>query len=478
MDLKFSFYFVLGILILIGLVFLNFAYFEQPNEIVECKDCNVILISIDALRADHLGIYNYQRNTSPNIDNFFSKGFVFKSAFSQAPNTLPSHMSMLTGLYSSRHKILPIYDNSSLLTNISLSTKYKTIAEILKIYDYKTQGFYAGSDHMDPRFGFGRGFDNYEPNDLFITKSTEDLFNIKNISNSTEVFDFLNDSKNKKFFLFLHTQGAHDPYLTDPPYDTMFDSGYNGKIIGNKDEFDSLLVKNNISWVSDPFTKIRLLFWGRVNKSDPDDMKHLIALYDNTIRRSDSFFGNFLQHLNSLGLLDHTIIIVTADHGEEFYEHGGIVHEKLYDETIHVPLLIYVPNSKPRIISNQVGLVDITPTVLSILGLPEPQYIDGRSLKFLMENPNSSDPNQLLYSEFLTQRTVRTPEWKLIKTVNQSTSYEFFDLKNDPGEKINLDGKGNPKENELKEILENWEFTMNSTYADVRFLNSTFIGYP
>lgn len=449
------------IFLLVLAVVFSLNVFTNTNENIECKNCNIVLISIDALRADHLGIYGYERNTSPNIDDFFKKGFVFENAFSQAPNTLPSHMSIFTGLYPSHHKMF----SSSIGTNSSLSDLFRTITEILKIYGYKTQGFYGGGDHLDPKLGFSRGFDKYEVNDF--------------VENSTELFDFLNLNRNGKFFIFMHTNVLHDPYVSIPPFDSMFDKDYTGNIIGNAKQFSSMLLKNNIS--NDYFNnynQIRTFYWSRVNKSDSKDVRHLIALYDGNMNMVDSFLGKFFKYLDSLNLSSNTIIVITSDHGEEFKEHNGFVHEKLYDETIHVPLLIYVPHSKPQNVKNQVRSIDILPTILSIVMIPAPQYIDGRSLKFLMENPNALDQNQILYSEFFIQKAIRTPEWKLIKTVNQTISYELFNLKDDHGEQVNLHGRNIAKEKELKEKLENWELMTNNTYTHVELLNSTFMGYP
>jgi len=454
-EMKSKFVIIIIIATILAISFLTFSKnFNQ--RVVLCKGCNVILISIDTLRADHLGIYGYERNTSPNIDNFFKNGFVFKNAFSQAPNTLPSHMSMFTGLYPSNHRVISIDGN------VSLSTQKKTIAEILKLYGYKTGGFYRNLDYLDPKFGFSRGFDEYIPKSI--------------IYNPNLPFGFLSSNKDKKFFLFMHTAAVHDPYVAPPPYDTLFDKDYNGSIIGNEDDFWALFEMSNAS--QDDFSEIRTFYWSRVNKSDPRDINHLTALYDGNIKRVDDFFGKFIERLDSLNLLNNTIIILTSDHGEEFGEHGGFLHEKLYDETIHVPLLIFVPNSRQHAIENQVGSIDILPTVLSILGLQPPENIDGRSLKFLMENPNSVDKNQVIYSEFLFQRARRTPEWKFIKTVNGTISYEFFDLKNNPREQVNLHGKGLEEEKEFKQLLEEWEVKMNSSYVNVQFVNSTFIGYP
>jgi len=460
--MKLKSYYLITFVIIIFLtssVLSTFFYFKEKKENIYCRDCNIILISIDTLRADHLGIYGYERNTTPNIDNFFRDAFVFSNAFSQAPNTLPSHMSIFTGLYPSNHKLLLLHENET------LSNQHKTIAEILKLYGYRTFGFYTG-DYLSPRYGFSRGFDEYSAYDFFDNKS--------------KLFDLLElaKGKNEKFFLFLHNDYVHDPYLAYHPYDTAFDSNYSGRIIGNIEDFyNSPQIKN-----LDNHSEIRSFYWSFVNKSDQRDINHLIALYDGSINMVDSFFGNFFNYLDHLNLLNNTIVILTADHGEEFGEHGGFLHEKLYDETIHIPLLVYIPNSKTNsetnAITDQVRSIDILPTLLSVVGIEAPQGIDGRSLKFLMKNPAATDNDQTLFTEFSFERAVRTPEWKLIKTMNGSVIYEFFNLKNDSGEKINLHGKGLEKETEFRNLLESWEIKMNSSYVNVEFLNSTFIGYP
>ncbi|HEY4699326.1 MAG TPA: sulfatase, partial [Nitrososphaerales archaeon] len=448
---------LISIIIFVSTIFIIFLGQKNLPQ-YDCSNCNVIIISIHSLRADHVGIDGYERNTTPNIDRFFRNGYVFRNAFAQAPLTLPSDMTMLTGLYPSHHGLI------SVEVAETLSPKYKTLAEILKAYDYTTVGFHGGADGTSPQFGFDRGFDEYVIYDF--------------VGNDSKLIGFLKSSENQKFFLFLDTsgRGVHDPYLSIPPYETMFDNNYHGKIISDLDEFQKLMKENNISY--DDFDSRRTFYWSFVNKSDSRDIQHLIALYDANIFRYDEFFGKFFDYLNSSGLLNRTIIIFTTDHGEEFGEHGGFMHSRLYDETIRVPLLVFLPNSKNGMIHEQVGLVDIVPTVLSFLNITQPAEIDGRNLNFLIENPNNVDTNATLFSEFLFTRAVRTPEWKLIKNFERNITYEFYNIKNDSSEKVNLVGKGIPEEAELKNLMKNYEIRMNSTYFNPQLINSTFIGYP
>src|SRR3989344_286862 len=407
---------IIRTIIVIFSLLISILFLKSSNEThdAECKNCSVILFTVDVLRVENLGIYEYPRNTSPNIDSFFKQGFIFYNAFSTSSHTLPSHVSIFTGNYPSTHKIMP-------RANMTLPHDQKTIAEIFKVYGYQTQSFH-GDDSLDTKgAGFERGFDNvYNQSD-----------------NKPKIFDFLKSVKGK-FFLSIYTEKLHDPYLSNITYENMFDKDYNVSIIGDYDKFVQLKKENNIT---DDFTQERLLFWSKVNKSDTKDVKHLIALYDSNIYQIDLFFGELIKYLDDRGFLNDTIIILTSDHGEQFNEHGDFLHTKLYDEIIHVPLLIYVPKTKQTVIKNQVSLVDLSPTILSLVGIVPPQNIDGRSLKFLMGNPNVEDKNQVIYSEFAFQRAIRTTEWKFIKTVNGTVSYEFFDLRNDPKELINLYGK-------------------------------------
>jgi arylsulfatase A-like enzyme len=213
-----------------------------------------------------------------------------------------------------------------------------------------------------------------------------------------------------------------------------------------------------------------------VNTSDPRDIYHLNALYDSNLNDVDSSLGNLFNYLNSSGLLNNTVIILTSDHGEEFGEHG-FLHEQLYDVDLHVPLLIYVPGAKPKIIYDQVGGIDVMPTVLSILGIQKPASIDGQNLQFLMKNPDATDTNQTLFLEFTNQNAVRTPQWKLIQRTNGTISYEFYNLIRDSGETQNLDGKNLTQEKYFIDILNQWEKGANSSMIFVK-TNSTFIGYP
>ncbi|MBI4228743.1 MAG: sulfatase-like hydrolase/transferase, partial [Deltaproteobacteria bacterium] len=226
------------------------------------KNINVILISIDTLRADHLSCYGYGRTTSPNIDRLANEGIAFSNAFSVASWTLPAHISMLTSMYSEAHGV--ITDENSLDEN------RVTLAEILKDRGYATAAFVSGV-YLHSRYGFDQGFDVYDESIIDnAERGGEDLVQeVTSPSLNDSIQSWLKINNQKKFFLFLHYFDVHFDYIPPPPYDTMFGLDYKGKIDGrnfyNNPEINS--------------------------EMDPRDLKHVIALYDGEIAFTDKYIG-------------------------------------------------------------------------------------------------------------------------------------------------------------------------------------------
>lgn len=314
----------------------------------------IILISLDTLRADHLGAYGYHRNTSPSIDALAEESVVFENAVVQSPWTLPSHMSIMTSLYPSFHGLT---DKD---TFSPLSDEYVTLAELLKKGGYKTAAFTDGG-FVSAKFGFDRGFDTYY----------DQGGGIKAIL--PKVKKWLDSLKSEPFFLFIHCYDIHSPYNPPPPYNTMFhDFPYTGKIIPSNKTLTNLL--NN-----------RL-------DINSDDVNHIIAFYDGGIRYTDAVIGQFLSYLKGIDLFDQSLIIVTSDHGEEFYEHGSILHWQLYFKPdLHVPLIMHIPEFPKREIriKKLVRSIDLLPTILDIAGLPNHNQAQGRSIVPLIRGKES-----------------------------------------------------------------------------------------
>ena len=358
-KLKRNIIFILSIIILFSTIF----YFYEENNDYACKNCNVILITIDALRADHLGCYGYSINTSPNIDKFANESIIFTHSFSQSSWTLPSMSSVFSSIYPY------LYDDVKIEEYLLLSKSVKTLPEILKENGYLTAGF-VDACYMNSYFGFNKGFDIYDDRGCIYTN----FWGIKNIENN--VFEFLNENKQNKFFLYLHLMEVH-----------------------------SATEKN-------------------------------ISEYDKNILYEDEGINILLNKLKELNLEQKTIIIITADHGQEIFDHGNFGHgETLYDEVIHVPLIIKIPFFEHKVISNQVESIDIAPTILGLLNITIPEQFQGKS--FIPLIMGYEKENKAVYSKLLTLTSFRTNNFKLIYDTTEGAK-ELYDLKNDPKEKVNL----------------------------------------
>lgn len=322
--------------------------FDQPP--------NVVLISLDTLRADHLGCYGYARNTSPNIDRLADRSMVFLNAYTAAPATAESHMSMFTSLYPSVHKVRTTVRDKEVHV---LDESIITLPRILKNHGYTTVGFHGGG-HVDERYGFGRGFDTY------LTRRQE----------QAEGWLQRHASDNK-FFLFYHTYHVHDPYMPGPPYDTMFDPDYKGKMISDRHALSSGNGKQGT---------VGQRYWKLVDKTDPADIAHLSALYDGLIAELDNELGKLLAAIDQYA--PETIIIVLSDHGEAFGEHGDFLHGRHHREILQVPLIIRLPGAEHGVrVETAFSLVDLAPTILDMLSIPLMEQFQGKALMDLVRGP-------------------------------------------------------------------------------------------
>ena len=363
---------------------------------------NIVLISVDTLRADHLSSHGYHRPTSPNIDRLGQGGVVLLNAVAQSPSTLPSHASIFTSRYASQHKT--IKDG---LSYTELDESELTLAEILKSEGYSTAAFTDGGETAKV-FNLDQGFDVYDDEGGGIARINH------------KVFKWLAGKTQEKFFLFVHCYDTHAPYAPAPPYHRMFPQ-------------QALKVDLNIK-----------------NPTPADEERFLnktIADYDAEIAYTDKHVGALLDRIERLGLTRETLIIFTSDHGEEFLEHKRLGHsEHVYDESIKVPLVFANPGIQPaRKLSIQVSSVDITPTVLDVLGLPIPSRMKGRSLLKLLSGIEEPEPPAFSENEHRTQVAIRTSTHKLIVDSERS-SHQFFDLRSDPSEQRSLTPPRRPAE--------------------------------
>jgi len=394
----------------LNLLILHLSYDRKQNY------PSILLISLDTLRKDHLGCYGYEHDSSPTIDAFAREAVLFRNAFSHAPWTLPSHMSLFTSQYSLEHGLIR--------ENQQLSSDHRgfLLAELLKNNLYTNVAFTDGA-FMTRAWGFGDGFD------MYFDKGG----NFKNPLDS-RVFSFLENNKKFPFFLFLHTYCIHN-YYSPEKYLNMFDPGCDGKF----HEWDEIK----------PF----ILEYGKSQLDSAavqNELNHLIRLYDASIRYVDDRIGLLFQRLKDLKIYDDLLIIITSDHGEEFGDHNHTYHgHTLFDELISVPLIVKFPGYryKGTIVDEHVSHVDLVPTILDYLGLQSRSWMRGESLLGLIRTEETTD--QMCYSELLSKRTMkfslRTPQYNLIYESpltyigdEERGSFMLFDSINDPGEQFDI----------------------------------------
>jgi len=389
------------------------------------KGPNIILISIDALRADHLSCYGYHRNTSPNIDQLAREGVLFKNCFSQATWTRASHASIFLSQYVWRHKV---DTHEKPLHSLSV-----TLAEILKNENYATAGF-TGGIVVSSKYGFNQGFE------IFDDGIPGDPTHHEIASYIHKLLSWLESVKSRNFFLLIHTYDVHTPYNLPAPYfDLYTNSSSEGK---------SLNTSSGIA-LSKP----------DASNLTPNETDHIIAVYDGSINYVDDQLGKVFRKLDQLGIADNTIVIITADHGEAFREHGRFEHShKPYIEEVHVPLIMKGPGiPRNRIYENYVQHIDILPTILEILNIPKRKEIQGKSLLTPVKNSETQEYPETYSCGLLSwplSISLRTKEWTYI--MNQDGRDELYDRIDDPKEQKNLIKERPLIAQKLKEELEDF----------------------
>jgi arylsulfatase A-like enzyme len=355
---------------------------------------NVILISIDTLRADHLGCYGYTKNTTPRIDAFRRGAALFEQAIAHAPSTLPSHASIFTSL-------LPSHHGASVARSSGLDPGALTLTEILQREGYRTASFNGGIQ-LDPLYGLARGFDTYESARPSVASAEVLVDPVDRFDHAvTEGMKWLREREREPFFLFLHTYETHHPYTPDPDRLAPMNPGYAGSL---PDQISVDLLQ-------------------RINARELEvgeaDLDHIIAAYDAELASVDAAFGKLVEFLEREHLFDNAVILVTSDHGEEFGEHGfvGWHSHSLYDELLRVPLLIKLPGSRGagRSIEAQVRGIDLAPTILDELGLPIPPSFEGESLGPAIAGAGKPEEHAVSQKDVAVpedEASIRTLAWK------------------------------------------------------------------
>jgi len=401
---------------------------------------NVLIITVDALRPDHLNCYGYKRDTSPNIDSLAKGGVIFKQVISQAAWTHPSNCSFFTSSYPYMH----IIGGESYLNPAKIS-----LAKVLNNAGYKTIFLTDYPTVIGAIKGFNNEFDSY------ITFNENELEKVTDFA-----LDILTENRNKKFFLWVYYFGTHESYGGFSEYSRRF---YNDNLVGKRD------IEIQPDYASAPFGVIPKC----VEDRGITDISYYIAKYDGQLKLIDDQIGLILKKLKELKIDRNTIVILLADHGESLGEHNLYFQHtnNLYDISLKVPLIVKYPKLIPqnKEIKSQVRLIDVMPTIIDVLKINPNSNSDmeGKSLLPLMLDDHLSTEPYAFSDLDNWIFSIRTENWKLIFIDRQlkkdscwikyyKNDYELYDLKADPYETRNLTSVGGDKFLFLKEKLDKY----------------------
>ncbi len=369
------------------------------------RGINVLLVIIDTLRADHLGPWGYPRNLTPTLDSLAEEGTVWINAQSHSSWTLPSVTSILTGLYPRQHGAGAASGNL-----FAMPPTIRTLPALLHSRGWKTCGIF-NVVFLSEDFGFHRGFDHFDCKGITGNRGT------RKAGETVDAFvKWLEEYRgDEPFMAVLHFYDPHIPYDPPPPYDTMFADVTPEDLYSPEYQTDIMFAVNRSA-----------------SEISVDGLDYLSAMYDGEIAYTDSQLARLFAYMRTDGFMNNTLVVVVADHGEEFMEHSGLGHgSTLYQEVLHVPVILSGPGVPAGVIIEEpCALVDVFPTVISILGLDCPPDRPGRNL--LSDDRESVDipSSNLLWSNVL-QAAVRRGEKKIIWYPG-GRDPEMYDLELDP----------------------------------------------
>ena len=405
---------------------------------------NVVLVSIDTCRADRLGAWGYPKPTSINLDAVCGRSVQFRRAQAQSAQTAPSHAALFTSLYGGTHGIVNVHGSSAEMP--TLPAGVVTLAEGARKGGLQTAAFVSGGN-LTKGMGMDRGFETWDERNEDVSGRVDSLLG------------WLEAHGREPFVALLHTYQVHAPYVPPKQFAERFvDASYDGPLRATYERYLGLSAEEAFRLGAGPD------YWPASMLDYTDaDVRFLSDLYDGEIAYVDSQLRRLLEVLLKAPYADTTAIVILADHGEEFRDHGRFQHDEVYEELVHVPLLVKLPTPLERKgwsgpVETPVELVDVAPTIVELLGLPSPGELwVGRSLTGLLdgatrpaaekaeERPRFSrltrDPGPQTYA------CVTWRGWKYIRRHQQDkdiTWEQLFDLRSDPGEKNDLSKSDDP----------------------------------
>ena len=378
----------------------------EAAQLPVCEGCNVLLLTIDCLRADRLPCQGYDRPTMPQLCQAAQRGVLFERAMSQSSWTKPSMATLFTSVYPHNHKAND--------WEASLSPKLVTWAEALRSVGYHTVA-YQTNPFVSKGRGFAQGFREYH---FRGTGKADEL--VSSIISKLKAL-----RQGRRVFGYVHFMDAHEPYHVTEAYYKMFDHGYAGRL-------------PPLKFARAPDVRTRRFF------PDEADRKHAADLYDASLRLVDDQLGRLFDFLDTSGLGARTIVVVLSDHGEEFWEHGGFEHgHTMYQELLHVPLIVLHPrlSAGPVRVRQLVRLIDVYPTVMGMLGLEAPPTAMGEDLTPQILGGASTPIDRQALAEANIygppRLALQTDRYKLIEQAD-GTKPELYDLSDDPNEQRDL----------------------------------------
>ncbi len=395
---------------------------------------NIVVFLIDTQRADYLQSYGHAAATSPNLKAFADDALIFDHAYAAASSTSPSHASIFTSTYPQTHgvwnRVMLGTGEEEKAIYPSLGYKSVTLAEVLEDGGYETAGICDGGNLQINR-GLAQGFTTWDSKFLGAHNRVE------------RAQKWLAEERKagEPFFLFLHTYQVHTPYLPEPQYVEMFaDPAYQGPF--RKAWQDAFNAYSNGPKVAGTIRKLQQDYYNPLLPKDgeapppEEDITFLKALYQAEIRQMDDAFGKFVAWMKKQGLYEDTLMIVTSDHGEEFWEHGTYGHHQVYDTTLHVPFIVRAPGG-PRGERRQdpIELIDLMPTLIHLADLTPPPSMMGRVLDWETADP-SAEKRDVIGETNWPERQVayRVGQQKAMLFPDSERAAEFYDLATHPGE--------------------------------------------
>lgn len=432
----------------------------------------ILLLSLDTLRADHLGLYGYERSTSPVLDNLAREGVIFEDASSPTPWTLPAHASMLTGLYPLSHGVTSMYTG--------LPKRISTLTDLLAKQGYDTAAVVNSDWLQKDTFRLTQSFNKY----LLVQPVTSRTAPSTWVTD--QAIEWLEEMGSDRLFLFVHYYDIHSDYSSLPEFEELFVSPYEGRARGTTWQLQRAgLSEAHLKACSKDFDETRwnyerealCTFGGDYENHiidhttekiefDERDLQHMAELYDAGIRQLDTELGRLFAYLEEAGVLEKTLLVVVSDHGESLGEHGEVDHYlTVYQEVLHVPMIIRGPGiPRNRRISTPVSLVDVVPTILRIARAPLPDSMDGIDLSPLWRGESTRDfDDRSIYGEaaggvnwsvaapglYPEYRSIRRASHKLVYN-SEGEIYKLFNLSKDPGELHDISAQEPERFSELK----------------------------